>query len=59
VDGIAVEGLLPGIPTRDSVGIRVPASKSAGVRVELRGEVIHARPAEAENDLNVVELIWD
>lgn len=58
VDGAAVEELPPGIPTRDSVGIKVPAGKS-GVRVELRGEVIFARPAQAENELSVVELIQD
>jgi triacylglycerol lipase len=59
VDGVAVESLLPGIPSRDSVSIQVPEARKAGVRVELRGEVVHARPGEGENDLHVVELIWD
>ncbi|WP_031499810.1 hypothetical protein [Bryobacter aggregatus] len=59
MDGAAVEALLPGVPTRDSVAVAVPEAKKAGVRVELRGEVVHARAAEAEHEMNVVELIWE
>ena len=56
VDGVAVEELLPGVPTRDAVAIQ---AKSASIRVQLRGEVVHARPADAETELNIVDLIWD
>ncbi len=55
VDGVAVEELLPGVPTRDSVFVRA----TAGVRVELRGEVIYARPSVGKNEVSIVELIWD
>ena len=59
VDGVAVEALLPGVPTRDGVGVAIASDKRAGVRVELRGEVVHARPAEKPNELNIVELLWE
>lgn len=60
VDGVEAGELLPGIPTRDSVGVRIPtATAKDGVRIELRGEVIQAKPAAAANEMSVVELIWD
>lgn len=59
VDGVAVAALQPGVPTRDGVGIAIASDKRAGVRVELRSEVIHARPAESANELNIVDLIWE
>jgi len=59
VDGVSVPEIIPGIPARDSVGVHIPAAKKAGVRVGLRGEMVHARPAQTENEVNVVELIWD
>ena len=59
VDGVAVEALIPGVPTRDGVGVAIALDKRAGVRVELRGEVVHARPAEDSNELNIVDLIWE
>lgn len=59
VDGAAVEDLLPGVPTRDSAGLQIPNSKKNGVRVVLRDEAIHARPATADTELNIVELIWE
>ncbi len=59
VDGVAVASLQPGVPTRDGVGVVIASEKRAGVRVELRGEVIHARPAEDANELNIVDLIWE
>lgn len=59
MDGVAVDEIPPGVPTRDSVVVQVPTDRRAGVRVELRGEVVHARAAEAASELSVVELIWD
>lgn len=59
VDGVAVEALIPGVPTRDGVGVAIALDKRSGVRVELRGEVVHARPAEDSNELNIVDLIWE
>lgn len=58
VDGAAVDTLSPGVPTRDSVSVSIAAGR-ASVRVELRAEAVHARPAESENELNIVEFIWD
>ncbi|BDC48497.1 hypothetical protein F183_A08130 [Bryobacterales bacterium F-183] len=55
IDGAAVEALLPGVPTRDAVGVTV----TKGVTVKLRDEVIRARPAASPNELNIVELLWD
>jgi hypothetical protein len=60
VNGSVVEELLPGVPTRDSVAVRIPdTAPKDGVRVELRGEVVHAKPAAGEHELNIVELLWD
>lgn len=55
VDGKLVEELTEGIPTRDSVTV----AAHGGVKVSLRGETVHARAAESDNETNIVELIWD
>jgi len=56
VNGAEAAGLPPaGVPTRDS--FELPAA--GPVKVELRGEVIHARPAEAAGDVSVAWLMWD
>lgn len=59
IDGVTVSDLQPGIPTRDSVTVQVPAEKKAGVRVELRDEVIYARPATTQSETNIAELLWE
>jgi hypothetical protein len=58
MDGAAVEGIAPGIPTRDSVLVKVAEGK-ASIRVELRGETILARPTKDQQELSIAELLWD
>jgi hypothetical protein len=57
IDGADVEALSPGVPTRDSVSVTIPAAK--GVTVKLRDETVRARPAATPNELNIVQLMWD
>lgn len=59
LDGTEVEQLLAGIPTQDSVVLSLGAGQAKGVKVELRDEVIYARPAASADELNLVELIWE
>lgn len=59
MDGQPVIGIQSGIPTRDSVLVSVPESKSSGVRIELRDERIYARPAEGDKALHVAEFLWE
>lgn len=59
IDGAEVEALPPGVPTRDSVGVLIPAPGAKGVLVKLREEIIRARPSAAPNELNIVEFLWD
>ncbi len=56
LNGEPVAELLPGVPTRDSVAVKATAGN---LLVELRGERIHARPAEAETETHVASLIWE
>ncbi len=57
VDGKPVDALLPGVPTRDAVGVGF--ERATGVRVVLRNEVIYARPAQQHNELHIADLIWE
>lgn len=59
LDGSPVEELTSGLPVRDSVLLQLPDRKKAGVRVELRDELIHARPATTETELNIAEFVWE
>jgi hypothetical protein len=58
MDGAAVDGILPGVPTRDSVTVQVAEGKTS-VKVELRGETILARPSRSAQELSIAELLWD
>ena len=60
LDGDAVQGLDEKVPTRDSVVLKIPSAKRAGVKVELRGETIEARPAgDPAVELSIAELVWE
>ena len=60
VDGQAVEQVPAGMPVRDTVMLPIPQEKVTGVKVELRGEVIYARPTtSAEPGLSIAELNWE
>ncbi len=60
LDGVAVQGLDEKIPTRDSAVLKVPADRRAGVKIELRGETIEARPAgDPVTDLSIAEFVWE
>ena len=58
MDGAEVEGIPPGVPSRDSHLVRLPEARKA-VRIQLRGEVLFVRPAERAGDISLAELIWD
>ena len=59
VDDAAVTGLDEKVPTRDSIMLGIPADKKTGVRVELRGETINARPsADPNTELDIAEFVW-
>ncbi|MCX6611648.1 MAG: lipase [Acidobacteria bacterium] len=55
MNGKLVEELAEGVPTRDSVTVIA----QGGVKVELRGETVYARASGSDNEVNIVELIWD
>jgi pimeloyl-ACP methyl ester carboxylesterase len=60
LDGVAVQGLDEKVPTRDSMVLKLPAEKKAGVKVELRGETIEARPAgDPATELSIAEFVWE
>ena len=55
LDGKEVEELPAGIPTVDSITVKLDKP----VLVGLRKESIHARPSTSPQELNIAELIWD
>jgi triacylglycerol lipase len=60
VDGVAVQGLDEKVPTRDSAMLKISADKKSGVKVQLRGETIEARPtADPASDLSIAEFVWE
>ena len=60
LDGVSVQGLDEKVPTRDSVMLKIPADKKTGVKVELRGERIEARPAaDPATELSIAEFVWE
>ena len=59
IDGVEVDSLPPGVPTRDSVSVTIPTADPKGVSVKLRDETVRVRPATAPNELNIVQLLWD
>jgi triacylglycerol lipase len=60
LDGAPVQGLDEKLPTRDSMVLKVGVEKKAGVKVELRGETVEARPAgDPATELSIAEFIWD
>jgi len=59
IDGADVDAIPAGVPTRDSVSVTIPAGSAKGIAVRLRYETVRARPATAQNELNIVQLVWD
>jgi pimeloyl-ACP methyl ester carboxylesterase len=60
LDGDETTQVPEGLPATDSVMMSVPESKRSGVRVELRGETIYARPVKSgAHELSVAEFFQE
>lgn len=60
LDGVSITGLDEKVPTRDSMMLGIPEAKRSGVKVELRGETIAARPSsDPEKELDIAEFVWE
>ncbi len=60
INGREAEGLAPGVPTADFVPVALPEAPPEGLRVELRGEVIYARPSRlSEGHFATAELFYE
>lgn len=60
INGKPAEGIAPGVPNADFVPVALPEYPPVGLRIELRGEVIHARPATvSEGHYATAELFFE
>lgn len=55
LNAVKVAEVPAGVPTVDQVTVSV----TGAVKVELRREVIHAKPAASDQELNIAELLWE
>lgn len=59
LDGSPVEEILAGLPTNDSVPLKITPEKSSGLALTLRTETIIARPATTPTETHIAEFWWD
>ena len=55
INGLELESIPPGIPTRDSLSIQ----PNGPVTVELREELLFARPALRPGDTSIATFLWE